>query len=338
MKAVFTILAATIVIAGASACGSSAKPVALSAASSWRVQFQASTDSSLMGLAFVDTQHGWVVGWDGVSVTHDGGITWTSQPLPSRAVGGVSHITAVDAMHVWATCEGNPYGVTRSKDGGRHWQFCVVDRYVTGIAFADAHTGWLVGSAGDPQGLDSAIMKSIDGGATWSQKHFVEKASLAGIAALDSRHAWAVGVKGLILATADGGRTWLRQLSPTAASLRSITFVDRRHGWATGSEGTIIATADGGRHWRLQLNGPIGTDGQRPVLMSVSFRDRRNGWAVGVAVRAPMKPIAVAVHTFDGGLHWRVENPGLSGGLWAVDFVDLTHGWACGGRVVLKYQ
>lgn len=341
-------LFATLVAAAASfvlalpGCGSP-EQASVSNGSLWSVAYRGSPTTPLAAVTFADAHRGWAVGWAGVSVTADGGITWKAQAVPD-AVDTLRAICATDSQHVWAMGgEGTP-GVLRSVDGGATWSFSRVEGSWWGIAFADARNGWLVGGGRDPAGLDEVIMHTSDGGIHWTEQLAPQKVSLQSVAAVDSGHAWVVGVNSaagraaVILATADGGRTWRRQVVAEANGLRSVTFIDRRHGWAVGGAGTVCLTTDGGRHWLVRHVGEIDPLGSRPVLLSVSFPDDRSGWACGATRQAPGKTRAVMMHSGDGGLHWQEQKVGLKGLLECVDFVDATNGWAVGAGAVLRYR
>src|SRR5262249_52363407 len=76
------------------------------------------------------------------------------------------------------------------------------------VAFADAAVGGAVGAGG-------AVLKTTDGGATWTPQPSGTAAPLFGVAAASADAAWAVGAGGTVLHTVDGGATWRAQRSGT---------------------------------------------------------------------------------------------------------------------------
>lgn len=76
--------------------------------------------------------------------------------------------------------------------------------------FVDADTGWAVGSMG-------SILKTVDGGVTWSLQHVHGHYYwLRSVFFVDASTGWAAGTNGLILRTTDGGSTWKEALRQAA--------------------------------------------------------------------------------------------------------------------------
>jgi photosystem II stability/assembly factor-like uncharacterized protein len=219
----------------------------------------------------------------------------------------------------------------------------------------DGLTGWVAGG-------DGTLLRTTDGGATWSPQksntrfeltnivfrdarnglavggggtilHTADggatwagqesDASFRALSFGDARNAWVVGVGGTILRTTDGGTTWAPQTSRTRASLNSVAFTDARNGWAVGERGTILHTADGGATWALQASGT------QVQLNEVAFSDTQNGWAVGEG--------GITLRTTDGGASWTIHTSGTDASLMSVTFSDARNGWAVGvGGTVLR--
>jgi photosystem II stability/assembly factor-like uncharacterized protein len=103
------------------------------------------------------------------------------------------------------------------------------------IQMLDANNGWVIGDGG-------TIMKTINGGDTWSPQTSGTTADLNGVYFVDLNNGWVVGDGGTILKTTDGGDTWTTEASGTTNDLRSIFFVGLSQGYAVGANGTILAT------------------------------------------------------------------------------------------------
>ncbi len=238
----------------------------------WREQY-AGKPFALTDVVFSDASHGWAVGttsgWSRgyVLITSDGGAKWKTQPVPGA--GGLSAVSFASSTCGWVIGSNGIYATT---DGGTTWklQYRSATLSFSGIAFASTADGWAVGS--DLKMNADTIIATTDGGASWtvqSDRAYSRIASALGgleeVAALDSRHAWAVGNGGVILVTANGGLTWKQQTAATTADLCSLAFSDEQHAWIVGNRfsdlpaggahyvgSMILVTRDGGATWTKQ--------------------------------------------------------------------------------------
>lgn len=185
----------------------------------WDAQTSGSA-SALLGVTFVDADHGWTVGVDNESgtgtilATVDGGETWVVQDVPDS--GPLRAVAFSDTAHGWAVGDRGTILVTA--DGGEVWEARGLGR-----------------RGGNQKGI-----------------------SFHAVASPDPIHGWVVGYDdlsetGLILTTVDGGATWFRTTG--SGSLYALAFPDDAHGWAvgygddgrTGTEtGLILVATKGG--------------------------------------------------------------------------------------------
>jgi photosystem II stability/assembly factor-like uncharacterized protein len=95
------------------------------------------------------------------------------------------------------------------------------------------------------------VVRSSDGGLTWTQSPTPTRSMLTGVSFPDARHGCAVGHDGVILATQDGGSTWTRQDDgkDTATVWLDVLFRDPLHGFVVGAYGKFAVTTDGGKTW-----------------------------------------------------------------------------------------
>lgn len=187
------------------------------------------------------------------------------------------------------------------------------------IAFTDGEQGWAVGDAG-------TILRSTDGGLTWTSCRSGIGEDLHGIAAADSLSAWAVGEAGTVLTTGDGGVTWQVRTSGATEDLCAITVVAHRSLWAVGSGGTVLHSDDAGVTWERQ------TTGAATELHAVQFVDTATGWTSGAG--------GTVLHTHDGGVTWSAQDWSGSSDLppdvveridlRTLSFVDANDGWMAG--------
>ncbi|MBP1688045.1 MAG: uncharacterized protein H6Q33_4188 [Deltaproteobacteria bacterium] len=172
-------------------------------------------------------------------------------------------------------------------------------------------------------GYGGKILRTADGGFTWSQVPSGTTRALYRICFVDANTGWISGQEGLILHTRDGGATWQPQKSGTDVYLFSIHFIDRQHGWAVGDKSILVETRNGGATWSLRKIIPASQKdlspeealvSQDPVLYDVQFLDAVTGWVVG--------EFGKIYHTTDGGQSWTEQEQSLLGDQ-VIDILDI---------------
>jgi photosystem II stability/assembly factor-like uncharacterized protein len=182
-----------------------------------------------------------------------------------------------------------------------------------GVEVAPGGTAWTVGIAG-------AVLKSADGGATWTSAGPKTDAELTAVDFVDELKGHVVGKGGAYLSTADGGATWdVRTLS--TADLWGVQFVSASEGFIAADGGEVLTTVDGGATWTTHA-----LPGSWP-LYDLSFVDADTGWVCGYG--------GYVARTTDGGATWtRLGDAGASD-LYGIDFADSQTGWAVGESDVI---
>ncbi len=205
---------------------------------------------------------------------------------------------------------------------------------VAGSGGVSPLTGWVCGMANDGSAL---IMKSVDGGLSWTRQATsgLPSVALFSIAAIDSENCWAVGASssgyGTIARTTDGGQTWKRQGSPTQipnTDLLKISALGRNTAWvAGGAPGTILFTNDGGQTWASRT--PPGVQGS--LLQGACAIDSLNAWVAGAGATGTNGP--TILRTSDGGKTWLNKTPATvpTNHMLAISAVDGSDAWAVGG-------
>ena len=195
-----------------------------------------------------------------------------------------------------------------------------------GVAAPDERVVWAAGAGGK-------IVRSEDGGESWTRQSTDIDVNLQGIAAWDAERAVAVGNDGVVIVTGDGGHSWTRAEIPASGNPNKL-FRVRLAGdtaWAVGEFGAVLRSTDRGVTWSRALpeedrawndiafvgdagwlvgefgalmksaDGGASWEGvaapNEVSLMSVAFRDAAHGVAVGLA--------GTLLVTADGGASWR---------------------------------
>ncbi len=196
-----------------------------------------------------------------------------------------------------------------------HWQHPLPQgNGMNKVQFVNERMGWISSDAG-------VMLKTTDGGETWTVKQLPERIYGQALFFVDSLVGWvggraAAGVHALLYRTTDGGDTWTERFSLSQGDFRSIEFVDRNFGWAAGQSGNIHRTTDAGNNWTT-MSLPLGT------IHSLSFVDSLTGWGAAGYRR---------IHTIDGGKTWLLDT--LLSPIRDIVFLDTLRGWECGFRKI----
>lgn len=178
--------------------------------------------------------------------------------------------------------------VVRSDDSGRSWStvHSPTEATLTGINFADATTGWIVGH-------DATVLKSSDGGASWSPQNTgaPEDTSFLDVLAVDANTAITVGAFGACYITSDGGHAWTRRkLLEEELHLNRLTRGRGSDVLIAGERGTLLRLAD------------VRAD---PVALSTSYDGSFNGvLAIGPSQLLAYGLRGHAFRSLDDGAHW----------------------------------
>ncbi|MDQ6785404.1 MAG: YCF48-related protein [Acidobacteriota bacterium] len=296
----------------------------------WSVN-RAKGAGDLVTVYFTSSKDGWAAGDKGyLAYTKDGGVSWTTQNLN----------TDENINEIYFRNDNNGYLVAGkkmfiTKDGGRTWQEIKI--YKTGdfknltpeflsIRFPDKKLGFVIGSLlnKNDEVVDSLVMRTNDGGETWSRSTISQKVELYHLDFVNSSYGWIVGDKGMILMTYDGGLTWIKQKSGTDKALYNVDFRDESEGYAVGGKGTILRTEDGGQTWEtVKTNFPS-------TFLRVDFADSKNGWIVGYN--------GTILRSSDKGKTWEKQTSDTKENLYGL-FMTKKYGWTVGANgVILKYQ
>ncbi len=213
---------------------------------SW-TQSRVPTRSMLTGVFFIDPEHGWAVGHDGVVLRTLGGpdewerVRWAPEeenPLFDVWFSDVENGIAVGAYGTFLVTE----------DGGTSWA-------ARPIGEDDYHLHRIVPAGGEILYMPAEagmIYRSDDGGLTWQELPSPYEGSFFGLVPLDDRGILLFGLRGHLYRSDDGGQTWEPLETGTTAMLTDGLVLEDGTVVITGLGGVILVSRDGGRSFQLR--------------------------------------------------------------------------------------
>lgn len=183
------------------------------------------------------------------------------------------------------------------------------------VDFPSPSTGYATGECG-------TIMKTIDGGYTWSILASGVTADLNAICMTDTLHGFVAGDSGLIISTFDGGLTWTRHAGTPLVTLNAVCFSSPLVGMTGGFKGTMLRTADGGNTWH-QITLPDVSG-----IFDICFPSADTGYAVGGGGTSGGK--GFILKSTDAGSSWTLLSDTIPESLYAADFQTPGKGYIAG--------
>ena len=191
--------------------------------------------------------------------TTDGGLTWVNVADSLVIKREVFFIDALDSnVAIVTTTPNDTTFLYRTTNGGKTWQqvYFLKGGFIDGIHMFDSLTGVAIS---DPVGGKWGIIKTTDGGATWSRTaneptqvsgefSFVPSCiSFAGIS-----HFWFSTRRGVLYKSTDRGENWEAHSVPFRGAI-PVCFIDSLSGFITETQDPALRkgaiTTDGGNSW-----------------------------------------------------------------------------------------
>jgi photosystem II stability/assembly factor-like uncharacterized protein len=202
--------------------------------------------STLTAVAFADATNGWAAGHGGVILhTADGGENWTLQRSEMDNDRPLFSVWFADAEHgvaagLWSL-------LLTTSDGGRNWTSVTLpsppeagkaDRNLFGL-FANGKGALFIAAE------RGTVLRSNDGGATWSYLNTGYNGSFWTGCALKDGTLIVGGLRGTIYRSTDDGQSWHVATTNTKSSITHIAEIGDKV-VAVGLDGVLVESNDRG--------------------------------------------------------------------------------------------
>ena len=204
---------------------------------------------TLLTLRYFNEAHAVRADWDQTfQWSEDGGATWTAATVPAFAGRNLPVFDFVDATTGWFAGS----KVLRTSDGGVSWQ-AVSDLQLDSLEFVSPTEGWASETIHQAGPWPTAILHTVNGGATWTEQVRRQGSDIARIKFVDRLNGWVwLGPDRPVLHTRDGGLTWTDQQPPgpwLAFGDASTVWSATDPGATGGAFSNVFISRDGGDSW-----------------------------------------------------------------------------------------
>lgn len=189
------------------------------------------------------------------------------------------------------------------------------DKDFSSVHFINRTTGWAVGT-----GL---VIKSTDGGLTWTSTQLITKEPLTEIYFLNETTGFIIGRLGTILKSTDGGGTWKSKPCPVIGWLTDISFIDQNTGYIAAG-GDILKSTDGGETWEIVYSWKPSDIFDHVALVSINTFDQI---IIAVANNLYYTKTGAVITSSDDGNNWEKIDVSFTTQIADAFFIDRNHGW-----------
>ncbi len=298
------------------------------------------TTKPLTKIIFTDSLYGWVIGDSGTIVhTTNSGDNWTLQTsgvntfeltdifMLDRNIGWIVYVNTLNLRTF----------ILSSTNGGLNWvstSFQDTSSILEHIYFINPSTGFLTG-------YSAKIFKTTNGGLNWGETRFDTSGCFyllpkRDIYFINAQTGYSCGgvldFQGVILKTTDGGSNW-SSLCVSPEPLNEIKYYGGNNVYVIGGDydlgSMFIRSTNMGTSWQYDTTGCFGN------ATGFSFRTPKEVWS---ALSFNNK-FAVNLDSMKPGSNWQCINTPSNAGIYDVEFMTPTKGWAVGNNgVIFKYN
>lgn len=185
----------------------------------------------------------------------------------------------------------------------------------TSVHFINRNLGWAAAA-----GL---VIKSTDGGLTWTSAQLTTKEPLTEIYFLTETTGFVIGRLGTILKSTDGGETWKAKPCPVFSWLDDISFLDQKTGYIAAG-GSILKTTDEGETWQITYTWKPADVFDNVRLVSINCY---NGATIVVANNLYYTKTGAIISSTDEGGNWKKIDVSFTTQIADAFFIDKNNGW-----------
>lgn len=230
------------------------------AGESWDISYR-DLAKQLISLFFLDSLNGFACGYD--LLTGGAFILKTTDAGGSWALDQTFHGYVIRAIFFMDPLTGYIAGneiIMKTSDGGVSWETHTAPGDIHSLWFIDSYTGFACGR----DGWDGFLMKTIDGGSTWSLLDLGSPPGLNGVTFQDNQTGYVFGKDGFVYKTTDCGLTWNFLHVNTNNALESLCITESGTVYITGTYGTLLTSADSGHVVEVKEKIPFMSDKAYP--------------------------------------------------------------------------
>ena len=254
--------------------------------------------SGVVGLDFVDSDHGWVVlrkmtssafSLGRLIATQDGGNTWRA--LPEMPLGApVVFVNPVNGWLVGDSGVGGSWNLYRTRDGGKTWQGAdigdpepaaagMTTMVYSRLDFTDAKHGSVIitfSPIDTTKGSRLILFTTADGGTVWKPDRTLQLRNMYGASPLPAILADAALIvlsdATLTKISTDGSINRNKVNGRSDIAFSEISFTSATDGWLRTIDGKLLATNDGGTtlRWLIPGSSPRALPPPTPTSHSIT--------------------------------------------------------------------
>lgn len=208
--------------------------------------------NGIFAMDFADAQTGLGASESGLYRTVDGGDTFA--PVLGGDADAVTFLSAASAVAIVAG------DLVHSTDGGATWSTAASALGRTRVHAVSSEIALAWGRTGPFGNYDDRVLRTDDGGETWTDLGEVIGDGIWALTTLDAQTVIAAGLSGSMHRSVDGGQAWVTTFTspgpaPGFLSSAKPAFADASTGYFGYGSGFVIRTDDAGASWRQISSG-----------------------------------------------------------------------------------